>query len=426
VILHPCQEVYGIHRLLRNWGWVTAAFADAAFCIQGKWIRSRDRIAGFKQGRRTVRQGSATMRSNREAVLTEARTSFWGRHRWLKWAILGVLAVMAVLAGIAGYFLHRAEPFVRARIVKGLEDHFHARVELDSFKMSLVDGLRAEGGGLRIWPPAPPEGATSATATNPDQPLISLSQFRFHAALRYSPGKPIHISTVELSGLEVHVPPKSHLVRGSTAPANAAPAKNGPAYTSLAPTFEVDTVICSGTHLVMETDKPGKVPLEFEIHQLTLRNVSKGGAMDFVADLTNPRPTGIIHTTGSFGPWVVADPGESPVEGQYEFDHADLSDFKGISGILSSTGKYQGTLRELIVDGETDTPEFKLPEFGNALHLRTNFHAKVDGTNGDTWLDPVSATLGQSHFTAQGQVVRVAPGEADHAPEPLAPAAILI
>jgi hypothetical protein len=31
----------------------------------------------------------------------------------------------------------------------------------------------------------------------------------------------------------------------------------------------------------------------------------------------------------------------------------------------------------------------------------------VDGTNGDTWLEPVDATLGHSHFTAQGAIVRV-------------------
>jgi hypothetical protein len=38
----------------------------------------------------------------------------------------------------------------------------------------------------------------------------------------------------------------------------------------------------------------------------------------------------------------------------------------------------------------------------------------VDGTNGDTWLEPVNATLGQSHFTAEGEVVRVPPGTASH------------
>ena len=117
--------------------------------------------------------------------------------------------------------------------------------------------------------------------------------------------------------------------------------------------------------------------------------------MGFEAELTNPRPVGTIHTKGSFGPWVVEDPGESPVTGDYQFEHADLGGFKGIAGILSSTGHYEGTLRDIVVDGETDTPDFRLTHFGTALPLHTNFHARVDGTNGDTWLEPVEATLGQ-------------------------------
>ena len=100
---------------------------------------------------------------------------------------------------------------------------------------------------------------------------------------------------------------------------------------------------------------------------------------------------------------MVADPGESPVTGDYKFEHADLGGFKGIAGILSSVGHYEGTLRELTVDGETDTPDFQLTHFGTTMALHTNFHARVDGTNGDTWLEPVEATLGGSHFWAQGE-----------------------
>jgi hypothetical protein len=47
------------------------------------------------------------------------------------------------------------------------------------------------------------------------------------------------------------------------------------------------------------------------------------------------------------------------------------------------------------------------------MSLHTTYHAKVDGTDGDTWLDPVDATLGHSHFTTRGQVVRVKPQQAD-------------
>jgi hypothetical protein len=112
------------------------------------------------------------------------------------------------------------------------------------------------------------------------------------------------------------------------------------------------------------------------------------------------------------GPWKVDDPGQTPLNGNYRFEHADLGVFKGIAGILQSTGKYEGVLRDLIVDGQTDTPDFRLTHFGAALPLHTEFHAHVDGTNGDTWLEPVHATLGQSHFTAEGKVVRVPPGTA--------------
>jgi hypothetical protein len=130
--------------------------------------------------------------------------------------------------------------------------------------------------------------------------------------------------------------------------------------------------------------------------------------MDFDAELTNPKPTGTIHTTGTLGPWRVHDPGQSSVAGNYVFSNADLGSFKELAGTLSSTGHYDGTLRDLTVDGKADVPDFQLRPFNNPQPLHTDFHAKVDGTNGDTWLQPVIATLGHSHFTAEGKIVRVA------------------
>ena len=133
------------------------------------------------------------------------RAGFWRRHRALKWA-LGVLLLALIALGVAiSIALRQVEPMLRAAVVKALEEHFHARVELDSFHISLVDGLRAEGGGLRIWPPAQAEGVAdpgapsvslpgSPNASGPamlqgaTKPLIQIADFRFHAALRYKPG----------------------------------------------------------------------------------------------------------------------------------------------------------------------------------------------------------------------------------------------
>src|ERR1700723_1512783 len=129
--------------------------------------------------------------------------------------------------------------------------------------------------------------------------------------------------------------------------------------------------------------------------------------MNFNAKLTNPKPVGQIESRGYFGPWNAAQPGETAVGGTYSFQHADLSTIKGIGGILSSQGAYQGTLDKIVVDGETDTPDFQVKISGHKVPLHTEFHAIVDGTDGDTYLDPVKAKLLHSAFTASGKIVRM-------------------
>jgi hypothetical protein len=328
--------------------------------------------------------------------LAEVQASFWRRHRTLIWTG-GVLLVLLIAVAIAvSVALHRAEPFLRARVVAALEQHFHARVELDSFHVSLVKGVSAEGKGLRIWAPAKAEIASSGA------PLIRLAEFRFHAPLHYVPGKPIRISLVELEGLDIDVPPKMRLGHAGETTESSEPGGG-------LVQFAVGTIECKQARLALERDNPGKPPMVFAISHLKLTNVGDGhSAMGFDAELTNPRPKGTVYAHGHFGPWVVEDPGESPITGSYRFEHANLASFRGIAGILSSTGNYEGTLRHMAVAGETDTPDFRLSTGGEAMHLRTNFLAQVDGTNGNTRLQNVDATLGQSRLRAEGEILRVA------------------
>lgn len=323
---------------------------------------------------------------------------------------LGVLTVAGIIVA------RRAEPFLRARIVQELSSRFHARVELDGFHFSIGNGFVGEWGfwargkGLRIWPPN-----EAIAAGVPNSPVISLDEFRFHAPLRFKPGVPVHISEVRLNGLQIDLPPRPHDLHfnpGSKAGTSAGQSSGS----SPLVTLRIDKIVCTNTRLVHETDKPGKLPLDFFISSLVLKNFTPNGAMQFEAELTNPRPVGAIHTTGTFGPWQAGDPGSSPVAGDYQFKDADLGTFKQIAGTLNSTGRYDGTLNNIKVDGQTDTPNFRLAQFGNSLHLRTTFRATVDGTNGDTWLDPVDAVLGHTHFIVRGKVVRVLAAEAGSSP----------
>ena len=98
------------------------------------------------------------------------------------------------------------------------------------------------------------------------------------------------------------------------------------------------------------------------------------------------------------------EPSSTKVGGHYIFEHADLSVFNGVSGILSSTGDYDGTLHNIVVDGTTDVPDFQLDRGGRSVHLTTGFHAIVDGTNGNTYLQPVKAHFLESNVTTKGEV----------------------
>lgn len=330
------------------------------------------------------------------------------RRRWPWWVGGGTLAFLAIIAVGVDIVAHRAEPFVRQQLVQALSERFHARVEIDSLHLSLGNTLRGEWGvwgegkGLRIWPPAEVEGVQVPQPNPPVEPLVQLDEFHFHAPLHYESGKPIHITQVRLKGLDIRFPPRSHMLRLSQS-------QNGNLQGSAfqAPAIIVDAVDCVSVRFTLETDKPNKLPLQFVINHFHAKDVRSGAAMNFDAEVENPKPPGLIHTTGAFGPWIVADPGNSPLRGDYSFKHADLSVFKGIAGTLDSTGHYLGTLRDLLVDGQTDTPNFQLSRFGHTMVLHTDFVARVDGTNGDTWLNAVNATLNSSRFTAQGQIVRV-------------------
>ena len=375
--------------------------------------------------------------------------SFWRRHRWLAILMVAFFIVVVAAGTTLAVIARHLQPYLRARLVSGLEQRFRTRVELDRFNVALGNGLEGEWGiwatgqGLRIWPPDQRQIGREEVPG----PFIALDEFRFHVPLRYPPGRSITISRVRLNGLKIDVPPASQRNKSSSVGQAPTTARLLPAAANLASSVArpgdrqshagtrpgqgsandqsieaavlasilVKRIDCENAQLILETDKPGKLSLSFAISRVQLRNVTAGQPIEFEAELTNPKPVGVIHAAGSLGPWPTDDPGETPIRGRYAFSHADLSTFRGIAGILSSNGNFEGTLRTVAVDGDADVPDFRLTHFGNAEPLHTHFHARVDGTNGDTWLDAVDATLGSSHILTRGQVVRVRPRDSANA-----------
>lgn len=335
--------------------------------------------------------------------------------RWLLWIGGIVLILLIALAVTADILFHRAAPILKASLIDTLQKRFHAKVELDDLRVSILDGFWVEGTGLRIWLP---EAATPDPAnTEPwrTEPWIAADRLKFHASWRILPGKPIEVSVIHVEGARVQLPPKEDRPqlnqKGSDTDSQPTSGKG----IFHMPQIQIHRVECEQAQLIIERrnepGKPAKDPLDFELHKITLIPSGNGGPIGFSVDMVNAKPIGTIHSTGHFGPLAPAipsDPGALPVDGDYSFDNADLSTIKGIAGILSSTGHYAGTLREINVDGQTQTPDFRLESShkGTGVLLTTKFHAIVDGTTGNTQLQPVDATLGHTHFIARGEVVR--------------------
>ena len=309
------------------------------------------------------------------------------RWRWVLFSTIAILCLGAVCVRIA---IVRAQPILRTRVIETLSTRFKSRVELGEFHVWIANGIHVDGRGLKIF------GATDPNLWETGmQPLLEIGQFRFQTALRSLFREPMKVDTIYVSGLTINVPPKSD--RSEMGDLRR---KGGRM------TIAVDRFVCTGTKLIINTARSDKPPLEFDISELRMKDIGPGQPLRFEATLVNPKPTGDIHSVGEFGPLNEMIPRDSAVAGDYSFTNADLGTLKGIGGILSSTGKYSGTLGRIEVDGATDTPDFRIAVSGHLVPLHTDFHAIVDGTDGDTYLDPVKVRVLRSSFTARGKVVR--------------------
>jgi len=325
-------------------------------------------------------------------VSTMARSEGIAKHRRAVWFWIGIISLILVLALVAGEMvIHRAGPILKGRIQETLSTRFNSRVELESLNVSLLRGIEVSGDRLHIYPP------DSVVAAGATEPLIAIGHFSFHSGLIGLFVKPMHVSQVQVTGLQINIPPKEMRTQ---APDNTKKYRGKIK-------ILVNDIICENSRLIIGTSHPDKDPKDFELKHIQLHDVGPNAPWKYDATLINAIPRGDIHATGTFGPWQTDSPGDSSVTGHYTFEHADLNTIKGIGGMLSSVGDFKGQLNNIVVDGTTETPAFSLDTTNHPMPLHTQFHAIVDGTTGDTYLRPVKAKLQNSSFTASGAVINI-------------------
>jgi hypothetical protein len=313
---------------------------------------------------------------------------------------IGILAGMAGLIVVLWAVQWRSDT-LRDRIVRTLSARFNADVTLDDLSISVLPRLRVTGSKLRL----------NVRNRGDLPPFIAIEHF----SMDLGPLSIIrrHVSTMHVDGLTITVPPKDarRTLGAPDTPAVPEPAdEDGMLNPSK---VMIERLITHNAILTFAKKRPDHRPLVFTIESLELLELGFERVVPFRAQLVNPKPTGLIQSQGSFGPWITDDPAETPVSGEYTFSDADLSTIDGIRGTLTSSGSYRGRIAEIDVTGTTTTPDFNLGFGGTPMPLETTFSATVDGTNGSLMLRQVDATLGRSSITARGSIVNL-PGPGHH------------
>jgi uncharacterized protein involved in outer membrane biogenesis len=302
---------------------------------------------------------------------------------------LGVLVSLASGLLIAGIILvRRARPpieeYIRARVVSGLSKHFAANVQLSALHISISPQLHVVGEGLVL-----------SRKDDPDAPpLVSVRKFVLDGALKEIFQPVPHFQTLTVSGLEMHIPPH-HLGTTTSHPTTAAGLN-----------FTIDDITTTDAEIDILRARADKPTLVFAIHKLKIKSYQPNHPAAFHATLQNPRPIGEIEVDGTLGPWDTSEPSLTPMSGSYEYKHADLGTFPGISGLLSSKGEFDGELDYISVRGTTEIPDFTVAAGGHPMALNTEFDAIVDGTNGNTYLKSVNAHFLHTSLLISGEIAK--------------------
>jgi AsmA-like protein len=325
------------------------------------------------------------------------------KRYWLAGIAVFVTAALVTAIIAASILSKRFEPMLREQAISYLQERFHCEVQLAALhihppRLSTLDILLKRGRGALANVEG--DGLEMRLAGERDlPPLFTVRKLQFTVDLGMLAEKHKKVEFVTLEGMQIYIPPKG--ARPGWVGSGNSTQDHPQSWDVLIKEVQIRDAL-----LVLLPKDSNKQSLRFDISSVHLESVGVNSPMKYDGDLTIPKPPGTLHSQGAFGPWAAAEPGDTPLNGAYKFEHADLGVFNAIAGTLTSTGTFDGTLDAVEARGQASVPNFSLKSVGQPVPLVTHFEVLVDGTNGDTVLRPVRARLGNTNFTTTGAVIK--------------------
>jgi hypothetical protein len=293
------------------------------------------------------------------------------------WKAIAIV-IAAILVGCAVILRTRLWPFEQGPVLQDLREASDSNIAIGSFH--------------RVYFPFPGCVIDRLVFRHGDattRPLITIDKVTIRGS--YLGILTQHVPLIRAEGMHIFIPPFG----------------SGVSFRTQASKIVIDELVANGTVVEFGSRDPQKQGLRFDVHEATLRHVSAKSPMEYRLKVHNPEPPGEIETSGEFGGWRRDDAGETPVSGEYTFEHADLNVYRGIGGTLSSQGKFGGVLKHIDISGTTDIPDFEVRSGHHQVHLATEFSAYVDGTDGDTYLKRVDAHFLRTQVAAEGSIANI-------------------
>lgn len=295
-----------------------------------------------------------------------------GRPRKFPTYLLVTACIFGVLLIVAAILLHLYWPFSEAAVRKELGGAVSASVSFEHFHQ-------------RHFPPGCVAEGVVFQKKGAPVPVLTIERLRissdFVGLLHH------HVTLIHADGARINW-------------AGWRASQDPPSASTI-----VDRLVADDAVLEIPRQSP-QGALRFQFHRFELGNLQGPGKTSFRGVFENPLPRGLIRTSGEFGPWNSSRPSQTAVTGRYSLEHADLSVFHSIAGILSSTGKFSGTFRQMYVEGKAETPQLTATHTQHGLPLKTDFSAFVDATSGDVILRQVKAQYGRDALDIHGSIDR--------------------
>ena len=301
-------------------------------------------------------------------------------------AALVILAVLLLALAIGGVLIATHWPFSQANVIQSLQEDFPATVTFQKFHSTFFPHPGCVGEGLAFrrlgsYPNTPP--------------IVTIQRFTVEAHYIDMLLRPGHLARIIMNGFRVYVPPPGTPKR-PPAGRNPNPQLSSEKSSLMAPPSKLRAptmiLLCSSKSTPLSWPPSVRAILCLTMSRCTTRFPQA----KFVATEISAHGTMLTQPNSSPGP-VRLSKGRSQRLQRHWRTLSSHDDFRGILGHIESSGRI-------------DIPDFIVTRSRHSLHLTADYHAFIDGTNGDVELERVTAAFLKTHVLANGQHCR-SPGQ---------------